>query len=52
MMTERLGKWLFPRWQPYRRQRETKTLIVALLAGLFVAGLMAAILFLTNSAQH
>ena len=49
MMTERLGKWLFPRWQPYRRERETKTLLVALLAGLVVAGILTAIIILTNS---
>jgi hypothetical protein len=51
MITDRLGKWLFPKWQPYRRERETKTLMVALLAGLVVAGIMAAILILTNSAS-
>jgi hypothetical protein len=52
MMTERLGKWLFPRWQPYRRRRETKTLIAALLVGLVGAGIMTAIIILTNSIQH
>jgi len=49
MMTERLGKWLFPRWQPYRQKREMKTIIVALGVGLVVAAAMAAVIILTNS---
>jgi hypothetical protein len=50
MMIDRLGKWLFPRWQPYRRKRETKMLVVALGVGLLVAAIMSAIIILVNSA--
>ncbi|HLX97050.1 MAG TPA: hypothetical protein VKU37_15020, partial [Verrucomicrobiae bacterium] len=35
MMTDRLGKWLFPRLPLYRQRREIKTLIAALAVGLF-----------------
>jgi hypothetical protein len=51
MLMERLGKWLFPRWQPYRQKRETKTLMVALGVGLLVAAIVSAIIILTNSAS-
>jgi hypothetical protein len=51
MITDRLGKWLFPKWQPYRQKREMKTIIIALGVGLVVAAVMAAIIFLTNSAS-
>jgi hypothetical protein len=50
MKTDRLGKWLFPRLPPYRQRREIKTLLAALVVGLFVAGIIAAILILANSA--
>jgi len=49
MLTDWLGKRLFPRWQPYRRRREIKTLMVALGVGLVVAGIITAVLILTNS---
>ncbi|MGA9776713.1 MAG: hypothetical protein WBS33_00405 [Verrucomicrobiia bacterium] len=49
MITEWLGKRLFPRWQHYRQKREIKILMVAMWVGLIVAGVMTAILFLTNS---
>jgi hypothetical protein len=52
MMTDRLGKWLFPRLQPYRQKREIKTLMAALGVGLFVAGIITAILILVNSAGN
>jgi uncharacterized membrane protein YidH (DUF202 family) len=51
MMIERLGKWLFPRWQPYRRRREMRTIMVALGVGLLVAAALAAIILLTNSSS-
>jgi hypothetical protein len=51
MMIDRLGKWLFPRWQPYRRKRETRMLVVALGVGLLVAAIMSAIIVLVNSAS-
>jgi hypothetical protein len=51
MIIDRLGKWLFPRWQPYRQKREMKTIIVALGVGLVVAAAIAAIIILTNSAS-
>jgi len=49
MITDRLAKWLFPRWQPFRRRREIKSLIVALWVGLLVAGAVTGILILINS---
>jgi hypothetical protein len=49
MITEWLAKRLFPRWQPYRREREIKTLMAALVVGLIVAGVITAILFFSNS---
>jgi len=49
MLTDRLGKWLFPRWQPFRRRREIKALLVALWVGSLVAGAMTVVLILTNS---
>jgi len=52
MRTDRFGKWLFPRLPPNRRERETKTLMAALLAGLVVTGIIAAILVLTHFVQR
>jgi hypothetical protein len=52
MMTDRLGKWLFPRLQPYRQKREIKTLMAALGVGLFVAGIITVMLILVNSAGN
>jgi hypothetical protein len=52
MNSARLGKWLFPHLPPNRRERETKTLIIALLAGLVVAGVISAIIILTNLVQR
>ena len=49
MLTDWLGRRLFPRWQAYRQKREIKTLLVALSVGLVVAGIITAILILTNS---
>jgi type VI protein secretion system component VasF len=49
MFTDWLGKRLFPRWQPYRRKREIKTLLVALWVGLVVAGVITAAIILANS---
>lgn len=51
MIMERLGKWLFPRWQPYRQKREMRTLMIALGVGLIVAAVISAIIILTNSAS-
>ena len=50
MTTDWLGKWLFPRLSPYRQKRETKTLMAAVAVGFFVAGIIAAVLVLANSA--
>ncbi len=52
MKMERLGKWLFPRLPPNRREREINILILALLAGLLVAGIVVGLLVLTNSFEH
>lgn len=49
MLTDWLGRRLFPRWQHYRQKREVKTLIVALWVGIGVAAIMTAVLFFTNS---
>jgi len=49
MIIDRLAKWLFPRWQPYRQRREMRTLITALWVGLGVAAIISAIIILTNS---
>jgi len=49
MIMDWLAKWLFPRWQPFRRKREINLLIVALLVGLLVAGAMVGIIVLANS---
>jgi multisubunit Na+/H+ antiporter MnhB subunit len=51
MMIERLGKWLFPRWQPYRRRREMRTIMVAMGVGLIVAAALAAIILLANASS-
>jgi hypothetical protein len=45
---DRLAKWLFPRWQPYRQRREMRTIMVALGVGLVVAAIISGILVLTN----
>ena len=49
MITEWLGKWLFPRLEPYRQKRETKVLMAALSVGLLVAGIVTGLLILINS---
>ena len=51
MIMERLGKWLFPRSQPYRQKREMRTILVALGVALIVAAVMSAVIILTNSAS-
>jgi len=51
MIMERLGKWLFPRSQPYRQKREMRTIMVALGVALIVAAVMSAVIILTNSAS-
>ena len=51
MITDRLAKWLFPRWQPYRQRREMKAIIVALWVGIGVAAIISAIIILTNYAS-
>jgi hypothetical protein len=50
IMIDRLAKWLFPRLPPHRQRREIRTLVAALAVGLFVAGIITAILILANSA--
>ncbi len=52
MITERLGKWLYPRWQPFRRRRQIRALLISLLVGLFVAGVVTGVLLLANSAGN
>lgn len=49
MITDRLAKWLFPRWQPYRRKREVRTILAALWVGLIAAALIVGLLVLINS---
>jgi len=49
MIGDWLGKWLFPRLEPYRQRREIRLLIVAWGVGLVVAGIITAVLILTNS---
>jgi hypothetical protein len=49
MIMERLGKWLFPRWQPYRQRREARSIMVALGVGLIVAAVISAAIILANS---
>jgi hypothetical protein len=51
MKLDRLGKWLFPRWQPYRQRREVRTILAALGVGLIVAAVISAIIILANSAS-
>jgi len=51
MLMERLGKWLFPRWQSYRQRREVRSIMVALGVGLIVAAVISAVIILTNSAS-
>ena len=51
MIMDRLGKWLFPRWQPYRQRREVRSIMVALGVGLIVAAVISAVIILTNSAS-
>jgi len=50
MMMDRLGQWLFPRLEPYRQRRETRTLMAALVVGLLVAAMISTIIILANSA--
>ena len=50
MITDRLAKWLFPRWQPYRRKREIRAIFAALWVGLIAAGLIVGLFLLINSA--
>jgi len=49
MLTDWLGKRLFPQWQPYRQKREIKTLLAALWVGLGAAAIISAILIFSNS---
>jgi len=43
-----VGKWLFPRLQCYERKRRMRTLSIALLAGILVAGALAVAIILLN----
>ena len=52
MIMDRFAKWLFPRWQPFRRKREIRSLIAALWVGLAVAGLITTLMILINSAAR
>jgi hypothetical protein len=45
-MTPNFGKLLFPRLQPDQRRREMRTLLLALLAGLAIAGTVALVMLL------
>lgn len=49
MITDWLAKQLYPRWQPYRRRRQVRAILVALFVGLLVAGTVTGILILMNS---
>ncbi len=49
MLTDWLAKRMFPQWEPYRRKREIKTLMTALVVGLVVAGVITVIFILSNS---
>jgi hypothetical protein len=50
MITDWLGKRLFPRLEPYHQRREIRTLMAALLVGVLVAGAVTGLLILMNSA--
>jgi hypothetical protein len=43
-----VGKWLFPRLQRDERMRRMRTLSIALLTGILVAGALAAAIILLN----
>ena len=48
MPIDRLGKLLFPRLQLWRRRREIKTILAALLIGFIFAAIIGAIILLKN----
>jgi type VI protein secretion system component VasF len=49
MITNFLGKILFPRWQPWQRKREAKWLVVATLVALVFASIVVLAIFWLNS---
>jgi high-affinity Fe2+/Pb2+ permease len=50
MITNLLGKILFPHLQPWRRERETKTVLAAALVGLILAGAITWVIYSRYSA--
>jgi hypothetical protein len=43
-----IGKILFPRSQPWRRERQMKSIFMALLTGLIFAAIVAGVILLRN----
>lgn len=43
-----LGKWLFPRLQPYQRKYQMRVLCASLLVGLIVAGIIVLLMILVQ----
>jgi hypothetical protein len=51
MIINWLGKILFPDLQPWRREREARTVLAAALVGLILAGVFAWAIYLRYSAN-
>jgi nitrate reductase NapE component len=49
MPIDQLGKLLFPRLQPWQRERKVKTIIVVVVFALIAAGMIGGFMFLRNS---
>ena len=51
MPINQLGKFLFPRLQPWQRERRIKTFIVVFLVAVAFAVIVGGVMFLRNSRQ-
>ena len=52
MPFELLGKMLFPRQQPWERQRKVKVMVGVLFSALVCAGCVGAMIYKQNFAHH
>ena len=49
MLTDYVGKWLFPRLQPAQCEQKFKIIAATILLGLFSGGMLALVMFLRGA---